>query len=185
MFLSSGVYSLDKGKVHGEVLAYTKEILEASTLSEKAKRDFYEGVEKGLRNMLDKVESKEVEGALLVSSLKDLVRSSLLWRLSGSEVRGFVNGFGELLLLGFSPEGSAEIVKRLIVKEIGFSVLDRMLRLLDIAINKYGSDAMELESHLREKLSMLISKAKGELTKEILDWLRGKVEEAKSKHKRK
>ncbi|MCS7232717.1 MAG: hypothetical protein N3C62_02140 [Synergistetes bacterium] len=185
LLLSSNAYSLDKGKVHDEILTYTKEILEASTFSEKAKKDFYGGVERGIKSLLNKVGDKSLEESLLIISLKDLVKSSLLWRLSEGEVKAFIDGFGDLLLFGFSVEGAAEVTKRLIVREIGASVLDRMLKLLDVAINKYGSDPSRIESRLREKLSMLLNKSKGELIREVLELLRGEVEEAKSKAKRK
>ncbi|MBC7331902.1 MAG: hypothetical protein H5T91_05715, partial [Synergistetes bacterium] len=109
------------------------------------------------------------------------VKSSLLWRLSGREVRGFIEGLGNLLSLNFSLEGSTEIVKRLILKEISLSGFYKIVRLLDIAINKYGSDPSGLEARLREKLSMILMERKDKVLKDLLEFLREEIRGAKSK----
>ncbi len=179
--LSSGVYSLDKGRIYDGVLTYAKEILEISTLSERAKRGFYEGVERGLRDAINFIEGLSVEEDLIIDNLKEIVKSSLLWRFSGEGVRAFIGGFGRLICLGFSVDGSGKIVKRFIVREVSASHLKKILELSGILINRYGFQASSIESFLLEKLSMLEEKSKSELVKSIVDHLRGKIQEAKKK----
>ncbi|KUK13340.1 MAG: hypothetical protein XD52_1380 [bacterium 42_11] len=172
---------MEGSRVYDDVLTYTKKILETSTFSAKAKRDFYEGVDNGLKALLNKLMKRNLEEAPLIESLKEIVKSSLLWRLSGREVRGFIEGLGNLLSLNFSLEGSTEIVKRLILKEISLSGFYKIVRLLDIAINKYGSDPSGLEARLREKLSMILMERKDKVLKDLLEFLREEIRGAKSK----
>ncbi|MBC7240104.1 MAG: hypothetical protein H5T71_08410, partial [Chloroflexi bacterium] len=55
------------------------------------------------------------------------------------------------------------------------------VRLLDIAINKYGSDPSGLEARLREKLSMILMERKDKVLKDLLEFLREEIRGAKSK----
>lgn len=180
-FLSLSVFSLERGKIYDGVLPFTKELLESSTLSSSAKKEFYEGVTKGIEALIDKVEGKGLEEEALVDSLRAIVRSSLLWRLSGREVKGFIFGFGDILKLGFSLEGSTEIVKRLILKEVSLSGFSEVIRLSEIAIRKYNYEPSVLEIKLREKLSMLMTERRDKLLKGLLEFLRGEIKEAKTK----
>ncbi|MBC7332073.1 MAG: hypothetical protein H5T91_06585, partial [Synergistetes bacterium] len=90
---------MEGSRVYDDVLTYTKKILETSTFSAKAKRDFYEGVDNGLKALLNKLMKRNLEETPLIESLKEIVKSSLLWKLSGREVRGFIEGLGNLLSL--------------------------------------------------------------------------------------
>lgn len=181
-FLSGFSLAFDEGSVYDRVMEYTKELLlNLSTLSQGAKKSFFDGVNRGVKEALKLTEGMKLSPQKLEESLKSVIKASLLWRLSGREVKLLLEGFGRFLWLGFTVEGAGEIVKRFIIRDLGAPAFKRVSWLVNVAVKKYGVPVSSIESLLKEKLSMLELSSRRELIRGIIVSLKEKIREARKR----
>ncbi len=174
--------AMDKGEIYDSVAEYTKGLLlNLSTFSEGAKKAFFDGVSRGVKEALNLTEGMKLDPEKLENGLKSVIKTSLLWRLSGREVKLLLGGFGRFVQLGFSIDGASEIVKRFVIRDLGLSVFKKISWLVNVAVRRYGVSASSLEAILKKELSMLDLASKRDIVKGIIISIKEKIREAKRK----
>ncbi len=174
--------AMDKGEIYDSVAEYTKGLLlNLSTFSEGAKKAFFDGVSRGVKEALNLTEGMKLDPEKLENGLKSVIKTSLLWRLSGREVKLLLGGFGRFVQLGFSIDGASEIVKRFVIRDLGLSVFKKISWLVNVAVRRYGVSASSLEAILKKELSMLDLASKRDIVKSIIISIKEKIREAKRK----
>ncbi|GEM_PF-1760885 len=172
--------AMDRGEIYDSVMEYTKGLLlNLSTFSEGAKKAFFNGVSRGVKEALNLTEGMKLDPEKLENGLKSVIKTSLLWRLSGRETKLLLGGFGRFVQLGFSIDGASKIVRRFVIRDLGLSAFKKVSWLVNIAVRKYGVSASSLEAILKKKLSMLDLASKKDIIKGIIISIKEKIREAK------